>query len=148
MKVFDYFTGESIVPEDIKYPEPGLYYSIVTDARMAVISPFYKKEDTCFVVDYKLIDVKTLEVCTFTETYCPYGHDPRGDKFFSYLDKHFTVPYGEDEAIIGLREKVEISWDILGGYAYPVVARRWFIDLPQAYKDNYLNEDNEEEYGD
>ena len=127
IETFDYFTGEPVIKKDIDFPLPGLYYSIITDAYMAIISPFYKNEDTCLVIKYNLVNVETLEECTFTETYYPYGGDPRGDKFFSYLHKHFTVPYGEDEAIIGLREKLKISWDVLGGYAYPVIARRWFI---------------------
>ena len=146
IKVYDRFTGDPIIAETTPYPTPGLYYSIIEDAYTAIISPFYKAtEDSCFVVKYKLINAETLEKSEFVETYYTYKSDPRGDKFFSYLHKHFPVPYGEDEAIIGLREKLEISWDILGGYAYPVIARRWFIDLPQAYKDNYLNEDREEE---
>ena len=145
IEIFDYFTGEPLIKRGIDTPSPGLYYSIITDAYMAIISPFYKKEeDSCFVVKYKLVDVNTLEESEFTETYFPDGSDPRGDMFFSYLNKHFTVPYGEDEALIGLREKLEINWDVLGGYAYPVVARRWFIDLPQSYKENDLNEQEEE----
>ena len=144
-KILDRFTGEPIVPENTKIPTPGRYYSVIIDAYTAVIFPFYKKEeDSCFVVKYRLVDVNTLEESEFTETYFPYGSDPRGDKFFSYLNKHFTVPYGEDEALIGLREKLELNWDILGGFAYPVVSRRWFIDLPQAYKENYLNEEEED----
>ena len=145
LKILDRFTGESIVYENAKIPTPGLYYSIIEDAYTAVIVPFYKKEeDSCFVVKYKLVDVNTLEESEFTETYFPYGSDPRGDKFFSYLNKHFTVPYGEDEALIGLREKLELNWDILGGFAYPIVSRRWFIDLPKAYKENYLNEEQKD----
>lgn len=146
LKILDYFTGESIIHENAKIPTPGLYYSIIEDAYTAVIVPFYKKEeDTCFVVKYKLVDVNTLEESEFTETYFPYGNDPRGDRFFSYLHKHFTVPYGEDEALIGLREKLELNWDILGGFAYPIVSRRWFIDLPKKYKENYLNEGEDED---
>lgn len=142
LKILDRYTGKTIVNENVTPPTPGIYYSIIEDAYTAVINPFYKKEeDTCFVVKYKLVDINTLEESVFIETYFPYGSDPRGDKFFSYLNKHFTVPYGEDEALIGLREKLEINWDILGGFAYPIVSRRWFIDLPQAYKENYLNED-------
>lgn len=144
LQIFDYFTGEPIVQQCVNLPLPGLYYSIITDAYMAIINPFYENEDTCFVVEYKLVNVSTLEECAFKETYYPYRSSPRSDQFFSYLHKHFPVPYGEDEAIIGLREKLEINWDVLGGYAYPAVARRWFVDLPQSYKENYLNEQEEE----
>ena len=90
------------------------------------------------------MSVNSLEESEFIETYYPYRSSPRSDQFFSYLHKHFTVPYDEDEAIIGLREKLEINWDILGGHAYPVVSRRWFIDLPEFYKENYLNEQVED----
>ena len=146
IKVLDRFTGKPIVPENQRIPTPGIYYSIVEDAYTQVIVPFYKKEeDSCFVVKYSLVNVKTHEVFEFTETYYPYGSDPRGNKFFSYISKHFTVPYGEDEALIGLSEKLEINWDVLGGFAYPIVSRRWFIDLPEAYKENYLNEDEDME---
>lgn len=148
IETFDYFTGEPVIKKDIDFPLPGLYYSIITDAYMAIISPFYKKEDTCFVVKYKLISVSSLEESEFIETYYPYRSSPRSDQFFSYLHKHFTVPYEEDEALIGLREKLELNWDVLGGYAYPIVARRWFIDLPQAYKENYLNEEEQEDMED
>ena len=148
INVFDAYTGEPLVASTHPLPTPGMYYSVVTDARMAVIEPFYQKEDTCFVVEHKLVSVDTLEKYMFTETFYPYHNNPRSDKFFSYLHKHFSVPYGEDEAIIGLREKVEINWDVLGGHAYPVVARRWFIDLPQAYKENYLNEQEGEDMED
>ena len=149
IKVYDRFTGNQIIPENIKHPQPGIYYSIIEDAYTAIILPFYKaEEDSCFVVRYKLISVDTLEESEFIETFYTYNSNPRGDQFFSYLHTHFPVPYGEDEAIIGLREKLQISWDILGGYAYPVVARRWFIDLPQAYKENYLNEQEEEDMED
>lgn len=145
IKIYDKFTGDPIITSGDNIPKPGLYYSIIIDAYIAPIVPFYKKEeDSCFVVKYKLVDVNTLKESEFTETYFPYDSDPRGDEFFSYLRKHFSVPYDEDEAIIGLREKLKISWDVLGGYAYPVVARRWFIDLPQAYKENYLNEQDED----
>ena len=143
--VLDYFTGDPIVQESRNLPTPGLYYSIIENAYMAIISPFYKNEDTCFVVKYKLVSIGSLEECEFIETYYPYRSTPRSDQFFSYLREHFPIPYGEDEAIIGLREKLEINWEALGGYAYPVVARRWFIDIPQSYKDNYLNEQEEEE---
>ena len=144
IKVYDRFTGESLIKRDTDIPNPGVYYSIITDACMAIISPFYKKEDTCFVVKYKLVSVSSLEESEFIETYYPYRSSPRSHQFFSYLHKHFSVPYGEDEAIIGLREKLEINWDVLGGYAYPVVSHRWFIDLPQSYKENYLNEQEED----
>ena len=143
--VSDYFTGEPLINSGSTIPVPSLYYSIITDVKTAVISPFYKDEDTCLVIEYKLVSADTLEECMFAETYYSYRSNPRGDKFFSYLRKHFTVPYGEDEALIGLREKLEINWAVLGGYAYPVVAHRWFIDLPEAYKENYINEDNEED---
>lgn len=144
--VLDRFTGDPIVQESPKLPKPGVYYSIIEDAYTAVINPFYKKEeDSCFVVKYKLVSVNTLEEFEFTETYYPYGSDPRGNQFFSYISKHFTVPYGEDEALIGLREKLELNWDVLGGFAYPIVSRRWFLELPQAYKENYLNDCEEDD---
>jgi hypothetical protein len=144
--VLDRFTGDPIVQESPKLPTPGIYYSVIEDAYTAVINPFYKEEeDSCFVVKYKLVNVNTLEDYEFTETYYPYGSDPRGNKFFSYISKHCTVPYGEDEAVIGLREKLELNWDVLGGFAYPIVSRRWFLELPQAYKENYLNDCEEED---
>ena len=144
IQLFNLHTGEPLITNDEFLPLPGLYYSIITDAYTAVISPLYNDEDTCFVVEHKLVSVDTLEERIFTETFYPYRNNPRSNKFFSYIHKHFSVPYGEDEAIIGLREKVEINWDVLGGCAYPVVARRWFIDLPQAYKEDYLNEEPED----
>ena len=144
IKLYDIFTGKAIVQEGTKLPSPGLYYSIIEDAYMAIITPFYKDEDTCFVVKYKLVHTETLEESTLTETYYPYRHGQRSSHFFNYLARYFRVRYNEDEAIIGLREKVEINWDVLGGIAYPIISRRWFIDLPEAYKENYLNEDNEE----
>ena len=83
IKIYDRFTGDPIIQENIHHPTPGVYYSIIEDAYTAIIVPFYKKEeDTCFVVKYKLIDVNTLEESKFTETYFPYGSDPRGDGFF------------------------------------------------------------------
>lgn len=148
IKVFGRFTGEPIVHNFDDLPSPGLYYSVITDAYTEIITPFCTNEDTCFVVKYKLVNASSLEESKFIETYYPYRSSPRSDQFFSYLHKHFSVPYGEDEAIIGLREKLKINWDVLGGYAYPVVARRWFIELPQAYKDNYLNEEDEEDLED
>ena len=148
IQLFNLNTGEPLITNDELLPLPGLYYSIVTEAYTAVISPLHNDEDTCFVVERRLVSVDTLEECMLTETFYPYRSNPRSDKFFSYLHKHFPIPYGEDEAIIGLREKLEINWDILGGHAYPVVARRWFIDLPQAYKENYLSEQEEEDMED
>ncbi|MBQ1196940.1 MAG: hypothetical protein IIX44_11915 [Clostridia bacterium] len=148
IQVFDRFTSNPIVQLCYSLPAPGLYHSVVTDAYTAIIHPFYGNEDTCLVVEYKLVNVSTLEEYIFKETYYPYRSNPRSVKFFSYLCKHFSVHYDEDEAIIGLREKVEINWDVLGGYAYPVVARRWFIDLPQSYKENYLNEQEKEDMED
>ena len=144
LQLFNLNTGEPLITNDALLPLPGTYYSIVTDAYTAVVPSLYDNEDTCFVVEHKLVSVDTLEECMFTETFYPYRNNPRSDKFFSYIHKHFIVPYGEDEAMIGLREKVEINWDVLGGCAYPVVARRWFIDLPPAYKENYLNEQEKE----
>ena len=124
IKIYDRFTGDPIIQENAKIPTQGIYYSIVEDAYTAIILPFYKEdEDSCFVIKYRLVNVDTLEESTFTETYQTYGNNPRSHKFFSYLNKHFTVPYGEDEALIGFREKLALSWEILGGFAYPIVSR-------------------------
>ena len=148
IKLLNVNTGAPLITNDEILPLPGVYYSIVVDAHTAVIPPLYNDEDACFVIEYKLVSVDTLEECTFAETYYPYRSNPRSSKFFSYLRKHFCVPYGEDEAIIGLLEMVEINWDVVGGYAYPVVARRKFIDLPRAYKEDYLSEDDKEGWDD
>lgn len=146
INVFDAYTGNPLVASTHPLPTPSMYYSVITDARMAVIVPFYAKDyDTCFVVKYRLINVESFEEITFTETYFPYLSNPRSDQFFSYLHKCFPVQYGEGEAIIGTQEKVQINWDVLGGFAYPVISQRWLISLPEAYVKNHLNDCNKEE---
>lgn len=146
INILDAYTGAPLVASTQHLPTPGMYYSVITGARMAVIAPFHtKEEDTCFVVNYRLVNVESFEEITFTETYFPYLSNPRSDRFFSYLHTCFPIPYGEDEAIIGTQEKVQINWDILGGFAYPVISNRWLISLPEAYVKNYLNDCNKEE---
>ena len=138
------YTGDRLIPQDVNYPLPGTYWSIITDARTTVISPFYKDHDLCYVVEYRLVNVETLETCYFVETYYPYGSNPRSDKFFSYIKKH--LPFHEqDEEIIGTREKVEINWDVLGGYAYPVISKRSFIDMPPEYREEYCCKEDVED---
>ena len=147
MTVFDSHTGELLVGENEKYLVPGEYYSIIEDIYMTGIYPSFEKDDGCYIVKYKLVSAETLEESMFIETYYPNQSTPRSDLFFDYLYEHFPC-VGEDDAYIGTREKLWISLDIVGGHAYPVVSKREFVDYSKSYKENYLNEENDEEEDD
>lgn len=144
LKIFDSYLGDPIIDDYVHFPDPGEYYSIITDAFGVGITPSFKKDDGCFIVKYKLLNVKDFSESTFVETYYPDSDCPRSKEFFSYLSKHF--PYvGEDDAYIGTREKLEIRWDIVGGVAYPVVKNREFVGYGDSYIENYLNDEDDED---
>lgn len=143
LKIFDEYSGDPVVENCTQFPDPGVYFSIITDAYGIGVTPSFKKDDGCFIVKYKLFSEKTFEESTFIETYYPDISNPRGDEFFSYLSTHF--PYvGESDAYIGTREKLTIGLDILGGVAYPVICKREFIGYGDSYIENYLNNEDEE----
>ena len=147
LQIYDSYSGTPILDGDVQFPDPGVYYSIITDAYGTGITPSFKKNDGCFIVKYRLLNSKDFSVSTFTETYYPDSDCPRSKEFFSYLSKRFPC-VGEDDAYIGTREKLEISWDIVGGVAYPVVKNREFIGYGKLYSENYLNTEDEDDEGD
>ena len=141
--VHDSYRCTPIISTEGKLPSPGVYYSKVIDSYTTIINPFYKDEDTCFIIKYKLVNVKTLEESIFVESYYPYRVTHRTKKFFDYLNKHF--PYvNEDEAYVGTLEKLKIDFDVIGGIVYPVVTHRQFIDYSDFYKKNYLVDEEDE----
>ena len=146
MQIYDSYLGVPVIAKSAPFPTPGSYYSIITGAYGVGITPSFKKDDSCFVVSYKLLSEKDFAESTFEETYYPDSDCPRSKEFFSYLSKLFP-DVGEADAYIGTREKLEICWDIVGGVAYPVVKSREFIGYGETYTKNYLNveEDEEEE---
>lgn len=144
LKIYDSYSGTPILDGDVQFPDPGVYFSIMTDAYGTGITPSFKKDDGCFIVNYRLLSEKDFTESTFVETYYPDSDCPRSKEFFSYLSTHF--PYvGESDAYIGTREKLTIGLDILGGVAYPVVTKREFVGYGDIYTENYLNTEDEED---
>lgn len=147
LPIYESCSGNRIIDCDVQFPDPGVYYSIMTDAYGVGITPSFKKGDGCFIVKYKLLSEKDFSESIFVETYYPDMSNPRGDEFFDYLSEHFPC-VGESDAYIGTREKLEICYDIVGGVAYPVVKNREFIGYGKIYSENYLNTEDEDEEGD
>lgn len=143
-QIFESYLGDPVIEDYTQLPEPGVYFSIITDAYGVGITPSFKRDDGCFIVKYKLLSEKDFSESTFVETYYPDSDCPRSKEFFSYLSKHFPC-VGEDDAYIGTREKLEICWDIVGGIAYPIVKNREFIGYGDSYIKNYLNDEDDEE---
>lgn len=138
LKIIREYDKKALASECKSHPNPGEYLSIVEDAYIIEIEPFYEDNDTCFVIVYRLVDLKTLEVFHFSETYSLYNRNPRSEYFFEYLQKN--LPQHElEEELIGMREQLKISWEILGGYAYPIVVDRTFLNAPEEYKQRYLD---------
>lgn len=144
IKIVEEDGKNALVSECTVHPDPGEYLSVVEEAYMTVIEPFYGNNDTCFVIKYQLVNLKTFEVIHFSETYSMYKDNPRSEELFEYLQKNLPL-HEQFEDLIGMREQLKITWEVLGGYAYPIVIDRTFLDTSEEYKHLYLEDMEVEE---
>lgn len=125
-------SNKTIVRDLSKLPMPGIYYSIITDARIENIKPLGSKEESCFVLEYVLVHSQTLERFDFVETYTLTSQSPRSEYLFNYLRENgYDFKSTCDEDIVGTLERVELTWECLGVCVYPIIARREMLFLAQ-----------------
>ena len=141
IKIIREYDKKALASQCKVHPEPGEYLSMVENAYVTLIEPFYEDNGFCFVIAYRLVNIETLECSHFTETYGMHKGNPRSEYFFKYLEKNLPS-YEQYEDLIGMREQLKITWEVVGGYAYPIVTERTFLDAPEEYK--YWHSNNQE----
>ena len=115
-------------PVGCDLPVIGRYISKIVDAFVAVVFSFDGTKDLCLVIDYYLTSEDGGEEYDFRETYCLQKGNHRIENFDIYLMEHgFDVSMEED--LIGICEEIEITYEFLGGFAYPLVCKREFIGV-------------------
>ena len=126
LRILDNFSYSPIIEKADVLPAPGIYDFLITDSATRVVEPFLNDEEFCKVVTYKLVNKDTLDTYIFEESYYPFNN-PRTEDFMAFLESHDHI-FSEDDGIIGLRGTVEIFYDVLGGFAHPVISfRPWSI---------------------
>ena len=82
-----------------------------------------------------LISCESYCVYTFTETYSLDLQNPRFVKLKAYLQKLFSKDELDvEENLTPTFEKIKLSWEFLGGYAYPIIVDREYLYNP--FKEN------------
>lgn len=107
-------------------PTPGRYISEIVDVVTAIVESLEGTEDFCYVVEYHLTRVDDGVDYSFTETYNVLKSNPRFFQFNEYLKDH-GYDTTCDYLLIGIREQVELTYEYLGGFAYPMICNRTFI---------------------
>ena len=135
-QLLDYCTGKPIIDLTEELPPLGEYYSKIIDCEYIPLD----KVLGCIVLKYKLVNTVSLDVYNFSEAYYCGSSTPKTDALYDYL-KHNGIVYELEEQLIGMREKVTITLDYLGGMEHPIVGKRTLIAKPPR-----LEEDSYEEY--
>ena len=116
-----------IVTETDRLPVPGSYYALITDTVTHLIDPFYEEQETCLVVEYRLVNTETLDVFEFEESYYPYNDNPRTEDFLAFLKTH-GCDFTSDDEIIGIKATVNVVYEVLGGCVHPMISfRPWGV---------------------
>ena len=117
-------------------PSAGTYLSSMTSVSLRQVNELPEQISFCLVIEHELVHVETLEKYSFTETFCRFIDNHRSEKFFTYLKNNFPSLEQYDE-LDGTREKLEITWDIVGGFVYPVVQERTLLAKSPLYIELY-----------
>ena len=118
---------DPIITKFDRLPVPGSYYALITGVETQLIEPFYDEQETCLLVTYKLVHTETLEAFEFQETYYPYNNNPRAEDFLAFL-KTYGYDFTSDDDLIGLKATLEVTYEVFGGMAHPVISYRpWGI---------------------
>lgn len=106
-------------------PPPGKYYALITGVDTCLIAGFEGVPKKCLVVSYKLASVDTLEVYALSETYFLDEKNARSEDFLAFLQTH-GLNFTSECEMIGLKATVEVTYDFLAGYVYPIISfRKW-----------------------
>lgn len=138
IRILDPFSYAPIIEKADKLPVPGNYDFIIIDSATREVEPFLHSEDFCKVVTYKLLNKDTFDTYVFEESYYPFKN-PRTEDFSAFLES-YDYTFSEDDGIIGLRGHAEIFYDVLGGFAHPMLSfRPWSISKAlQGYPEDLL----------
>ena len=118
-----------VSPMEKNLPIIGEYYSEITDVVTEVVGDLNDAEDFCLVVEYHLRHIYSDREFDFKETFTLLKSNPRINAFATYLREH-GLDTTMDADLIGVREKIKITYEYLGGFAYPIIYDRIFIGLP------------------
>ena len=135
----DYYSNELIVDFTDELPPVGEYYSVVVDFNYVPVDEIL----SCFVLKYKLADCTTLNTYYFTEVYYCGGHNPKTKDLCNYFRKH-GIEYMYKEQLVGLKEKVFVSLDYLGGMEHPIIGDRTLIAKPPSLEEDDVDIEEEE----
>lgn len=109
-------------------PIIGEYYSEITDVVTEVVGGLNDAEDFCLVIGYHLRHIYTDCEFDFKETFTLLKSNPRINTFDMYLKEH-GLDTTMDADLIGVREKIKITYEYLGGFAYPIIYDRIFMGI-------------------
>ena len=107
-------------------PTPGRYISEITDVETVIVKSLNGTEDFCYVIYYNLICIDDGSKFSFKETYNTLKSNPRINSLNEYLMEH-GYDTTCDYLLVGIRELVSITYEYLGGFAYPMIYSRTFI---------------------
>lgn len=107
-------------------PTPGRYISEITDVETVIVKSLNGTEDFCYVISYNLINIEDGSKHSFKETYNTLKSNPRIHRLNEYLMEH-GYDTTCDHLLVGIRELVSITYEYIGGFAYPMICKRKFI---------------------
>ena len=107
-------------------PIIGEYYSEITDVVTETVGDLNDAEDFCLVIEYHMRHIYSDREFDFKETYTLLKTNPRINEFDMYLKEH-GLDTTMDSELIGIREKIKITYEYLGGFAYPLIYDRIFM---------------------
>jgi hypothetical protein len=119
-------------PKGKRLPPAGRYYSKIKEATTEFVEFLDEIEGLCLVISYHLISVDCGKEYDFTETYYIAQSNLRIMALNDYL-----VSYGFDismeEDLADIQELVEVTYEFLGCWAYPIICKREFLGkLPES----------------
>lgn len=127
MLLFNIGTLEPVVnPMAKNLPTPGGYYSEIVDVTTEIVESLDGTEDFCYVIEYHMTRMADGVEYDFKETYNILKSNPRIYQLDLYLKEH-GYDTTSDQQLVGLREQVELTYEYLGGFGYPMICKRKFI---------------------
>ena len=130
----NYYSGEPIVDLAEELPPLGEYYSNVIDCEYIPLDEVLG----CLVFKYKIVHCTTLDTYYFTEVYYCGGCNPKTESLSKYLSD-YGIDYELEEQLIGMREKITISLDYLGGMEHPIIGARSLIAKPPRLEEDDID---------
>lgn len=129
MLLLNVSTLKPVVSPTVKnLPIIGEYYSKITDVVTEVVGDLNDAEDFCLVIKYRLRHIYSDREFDFKETFALLKSNPRINAFDTYLKEH-GLDTTMDVDLIGVREKFKITYEYLGGFAYPIIYDRIFMGI-------------------